>query len=402
MVKPFGILVLSGKGGVGKTLISVNLALMLKEKGVNAGLLDADFSASNSGYFLDVKGKFVGLSREEFHPVEYDGIEIFSIPLVFGEKSVSMTGDQYAQLFRDAVEAATWRSNYLVVDLPAGFGDELKTAAKVFSDSLLGSIIVVQPAHELDARRAIQLHMDLDMPIIGLIENMSYFDVGDKKYYIFGKSVVDKLGKEFGVKVFGKIPLSMDIRKKVEKKDPKLTGEYAKPIERAVDAILNTKPRKPGFLERIKAGIGSKIERLIIELALSINKELNIPDIQMKFGYPGGSIIRLNIMDDTMENILKQVDWMVTDGKIVVVDGTYDVDSQIDITPKAIKWAILGNKVLSDGHIYTFEDALRLGHMRIYGDRSMARGAYFMKHVFTELTKNKDAMNKIRPLLEVI
>ena len=163
----------------------------MKDRGKKAGLLDADFSASNSGYFLDLSGKSMGLSREEFHPIEYEGMEVFSMPLVLGEKSVSMTGDQYSLLLRDAVEAASWDAEYIVVDLPAGFGDELKAAAKVFSDSLLGSIIVTQPAHHLDASRALQLHKDLEMPVLGLIENMSYFKAGAAKYNIFGESVVD-------------------------------------------------------------------------------------------------------------------------------------------------------------------------------------------------------------------
>jgi len=402
MAMPRGIFVLSGKGGVGKTLISVNICLHLKDKGVKVGLLDADFSASNTGYFLDLSDKSMDLSREEFHPVDYDGIEVFSIPLVLGQESVGMIGEQYSQFFRDAVESASWNAEYMVVDLPAGFGDELRTAAKVFSESLLGSIIVVQPAHELDARRALELHKDLDMPVLGLVENMSYFKAGAVTYNIFGESIVDKLGEEFGVTVFGKIPLSMEIRKQVEQKNPKLTGEYAEPVEKAVEAILRAEPKKPGFLERLTTLIKGYVERLIIELALNINEELDIGDIQKRFGYPGGSIIRLNIMDEEMEKIIAQADWIVHEGKLTIAEGRYSVDAQIDITPQAIKWAILGNKVMSDGHVYNFKDAQRLDHMRVYGDRSMAKAAYFMHHVFTEISKNEGAMNRIRPLLEVL
>ncbi|TRZ51727.1 MAG: hypothetical protein D4S01_04240 [Dehalococcoidia bacterium] len=403
MPKPKGIFVLSGKGGVGKTLIAVNVCLHLKDKGLKVGLLDADFSASNSGYFLDLSGKSMGLSREEFHPVECDGIEVFSIPLVLGENSVSMIGDQYSQLFRDAVEAASWNAEYIVVDLPAGFGDELKAAARVFSESLLGSIIVVQPAHHLDARRALQLHKDLEMPVLGLIENMSYLKVGKAEWKIFGESVVDQLGEEYGVTVFGKIPLSMKIRKQIEQKNPKLTGEYADPVEKAVDAILHAQPKKPGFLKRIKNAVKEHVDKLIIGLALSINKELSIPDIQKRFGYPGGSIIRLNIMDESMEKIIAQADWIVHEGKLTIAEGQYySVDAQIDITTQAIKWTILGNKQMSDGHMYNFKDAQRLDHMRVYGDRSMAKSAFFMRHVFESLSKNEGAMSRMRPLLEVL
>jgi MinD-like ATPase involved in chromosome partitioning or flagellar assembly len=378
----------------------VNLALSLKDRGKKVGLLDADFSASNVGYFIDLSEQSMGLSREEFHPVAYEGLQVFSIPLVLGTKAVSMVGSQFSQLLTDAVEAATWDAEYMVVDLPPGFGDELKTAAKIFSDSLLGSIIVSQPAHHLDARRALQLHRDLEIPIIGLIENMSHFQAGAVKYAIFGESTVDKLGEEFEVPVLGRIPLSMEIRQSVEKGDPRLKGEFATPIENAVEKILVTEPKKPGFLERLREMVKDFVDKLIIEMALSINRELDIGGIQKSFGYPGGSIIRLNIMNDTMDGIVTQCDWMVQEGKLVAVDGDYEVDAEIDITPKAMKWAILGNRTLSDGSTYNFESALRLGDMRLYGRGSMAKGAYFMKNVFEELRKSERAMGRIRPILE--
>ena len=303
MVQPKAVFVLSGKGGVGKTLVSVNLGLHLKEKGVRVGLLDADFSASNSGYFLNLSQRSIEMSREEFRPVEIEGstsgpgLEIFSIPLILGENAVSMTGDQYSQLLRDSVEATKWKAEYIIVDCPAGYGDELKEAAKVFSDSLLGSIIVLQPAHDLDARRALQLHKDLEMPVLGLIENMSFFRAGVVSYNIFGASIVDKLGEEFGVPVFGKIPLSMAIRKQIEEKNPKLTGECAEPIIKAIDVILQAKPQKPGFLEKIRTFLKQQLDKLIIELTLNINKEINIPNVQEKFGFPGGSICLLYTSD---------------------------------------------------------------------------------------------------------
>lgn len=287
MRTPKAVFVLSGKGGVGKTLMACNLALRLSEK-AKVGLLDADFSASNSAYFLDIGKNAMEMTAEVFRPIVYKGIEIFSIPLLLGESAVNMTGDQYSQLMRDAVKEGIWNAEYIIVDCPAGFGDELKTAAKVFSESLLGSIIVMQPAHELDARRALQLHKDLEMPILGLIENMSYFKSGAVKYKIFGETIIDKLAKEFNVPAFGKIPLTMSIRKQVMEKNVKLEGEYAEPITTAVEAILKAQPITPGFLAKVKTLVKGLIEKLIIQLTLSINQEINIPDIQQKFGYPGG------------------------------------------------------------------------------------------------------------------
>jgi ATP-binding protein involved in chromosome partitioning len=400
---PKAVLVISGKGGVGKTLISVNLALRLKDTGAKVGLLDADFSASNTGYFLPLENAQMALGREEFVPLLYDGMEIFSIPLILGNRSVSMNGDQYSQLLTDAVTAAKWNAEYIIVDCPAGYGDELKTAAKVFSESLLGSIIVVQPAHELDARKALQLHKDLEMPILGLIENMSFFHAGVVTYKIFGETVVDKLGQEFDVPVFGKIPLSMKIRKQIEAKDPKLIETDAEPITNAINAILAAKPQKPGFLAKLKQFLANQIAKLLLEVMLAVNTEINIPGVQQQFGYPGGAIIRLNILNDDGQPLMDQpADWIINEGKLTVVKGEYHIDSQIDITLSAIKRALLGNSFNSDGSVYGFQDALRLGQMRIYGNRSMARGAFFMQHVFIALSQNQNAMKRIRPLLEVL
>lgn len=402
MNKPKAIPVLSGKGGVGKTLIAVNLALDLRDKGKKVGLLDADFSASNSGYFLPVQGKSLELLREEFRPVEVEGIQLFSIPLILGDRSVSMTGDQYSQLLRDAASATLWDVEYLVIDCPAGFGDELREAAKMFEDTLLGSVIVVQPAHVLDARRALQLHKDLEMPILGLIENMSYFQQGDTSIKIFGESVVDQLGTEFNVPVFGKIPLSMEIRAQVEKKDPQLKNAFGEPLLKAVDAIIAAKPQKPGFLAKVAAFLKGQLDKLIIEIALSVNTDISIPNLQQKFGYPGGAVIELNIMEDDMDHAVETTQWVVNAGKLTVVEGDTAWDARIDVTFKAIKWTILQNHPMSNGNMYTFQDALRLGHMRVYGDRSMVRGAFFMQRVFVELAQNAQAMAKLKPLLEVL
>jgi Mrp family chromosome partitioning ATPase len=411
----------------------VNLALTLRDKGKKVGLLDADFSASNSGYFLSVQGKSIELQREEFKPIEVEGIQLFSIPLILGDRAVSMTGDQYSQLLRDAASATLWDVEYLVIDCPAGFGDELKEAAKMYEDTLLGSVIVVQPAHVLDARRALQLHKDLEMPILGLIENMSYFKVhrlpkdellpstpdeagkytqtmpeaadysNEETIQIFGESVVDQLGTEFGVSVFGKIPLSLEIRAQVEKKQPQLKDPYDQPLLKAVDAILQAKPQKPGFLAKFAAFLKGQLDKLIIEIALSVNTDISIPDLQQRFGYPGGSVIELNIMEDNMDQAIETTKWVVNDGKLTVVEGENVAwDARIDVTFKAIKWTILQNHCMSNGNMYTFQDALRLGHMRIYGERSMVRGAFFMQRVFVELAQNAQAMARLKPLLELL
>lgn len=396
------VLVLSGKGGVGKTLISTNIALGLVDSGIKTGLLDADFSASNSGFFLDLKGKQIQTEFESFHPVKYDGLELFSIPLLYGESSVSMSGDQYAQLLRDAIRQTEWDCEYLVVDCPAGYGDELRTAARVLQEILAGSIVVMNPAHVLDARRSINLHLDLGMPILGLIENMSYVTMGAASQPIFGPSQIDQLCEEYGLPNFGKIPLHMKIREQVENKNPRLPEDFREPINMAVDSIILAKPVKPGFLTRVKEWLSGKLNIWMIEFALTTNQYIDIANIQMKHGYPGGRVIRLSIIDDKTGDRITFADWIINEGRLTAAEGSYRINSEIQITPTALKWAFLGNHDLANGKTYTFKDALRLGHMKVYGEKSMVQGAYFMNHVFSELANNQNAMENLRPILERI
>lgn len=395
------ILVCSGKGGTGKTLISLNIARKLLEKDRRVGLLDSDFSSTSIKDFINLPEK-MDLSGEKFHPMTCEGMKVFSVSMLFGDEALSMDGGQYSELMRDAVKSSEWGElDYIVVDAPPGFGEIWRRTIEVF-ENFLGCVIVGQPAHKLDLRRAIALCKDLDIEIIGLIENMSYLQVGEDKWNIFGDSGVAEIGKEFGVDVFGQIPLSMDIRHLVEARKPFLTGELGAPIDRAVEKIISVKAKKPGYLERMRALIGSAVDKALIEIVKAANKEIDIGAIQKRFSYPGGSIIQINFMKEDMEHIISQWTLMVHEGKLVAVEGDPAPDYRVDIKPEAIKWAMLGNRTMTDGSKYDLKRALTLGDMRVWGEASMARGAYFMRDVFEELSKNESAMTKIRPILEVL
>lgn len=394
--------VASGKGGTGKTLLSINIAHKLLEKGKKVGLLDSDFSSPNIRDFIDLPDTLMDLSGERFHPIDVEGLKIFSMSLLVGDKAVSMEGSQYSELLHDAVKASEWgKIDYIIVDSPPGFGDIFKRTIEVFPN-FLGCLIVSQPAHSVDLRRAVTLCKDLDIRVIGIIENMSYLQVGKAQWKIFGQSTVDEVGKEFNIDVFGKIPLSMNIRKLVEAKKPFLNGEIAEPVENAVEKILTLKPEKPGFLARVKEWVRDRVDKVLTNVVLAINDEIDINTIQKEFAYPGGSVIELNVMKEDMRQAISQWRFMVYEGKLVAVEGSPAADYRIDIWITAVKWALLRNRELSDGSIYDFESALRMGHMRLWGDLSMARGARFLRQVFQKLSENETAINKLKPLLEVL
>lgn len=401
------VAIASHKGGVGKTLVACNLALRLSDKGKKVALIDADLASSNVVEFLEV-AEHMQLQRDKLYPGRIDGLQTFSMSLLVGTKAVSMEGAQYGQLLRDAIKFGEWDAEYFVVDLPAGSSNEFKEMVQVFGESFLGSVIVTQPAHTIDARRVITLHLDLGIPIVGLIENMSGFKAGAVTYDIFGKSVVDELGKEFNVDVFGRIPLSMDIRKAVEKHNARLEGELGIAVDAAVEKVLTLEPQKLGFLKKVKEKLQSIVEEAIVELAVAFSKDLDIGSIQKTFGFPGGRVIRLNIFcgkgplpTDRATQADSQVDYRIWNGKLVAVENPRRVDIEIDLKPRAFAAACLGTRELSDGTIYTMEDAYRLGEARVWGLGGAVQGQYFTKFVFPEIIRSHPTvLTRLEPILQ--
>lgn len=393
------VAVVSGKGGTGKTLIAANIAYRLRDLGFKVGVIDADPTNPNLPLLVGASSMHE-TTIDRLKPVEVNGLKIVSMGLLAGNKPLCLDGNQISAFISDLADYVDWDVDYIVVDLAAGSSDEFKAIIKSFSDNFLGSVIVMQPAHATEAERVIKLHLDNGIQVIGLIENMSYLKVGDEKVKIFGESRVEELGEKYKVEVFGKIPLSIEVREAVEKSGGFLTGEIAEPISKAVEKILTLKPQKPGFLAKIKAKTREFIEALIVEMVLAINREIDIKGIQEAHGYPGGRTIRLNLMSDDMERIIVQADFKIQDGKLLVVENPARIDTVIEISAKAFAWAVLGDRVLADGSVYDLETAWYLGEARVFGSGDSIRGLHFMKSVWNSLRQNQKAMDKIRPLLE--
>ena len=397
---PKAVLVVSGKGGTGKTIVSINLAYELSKRGKIVGLIDGDVSNPNLPNLMGVSQE-LETTRETIKPLTVNGIQMVSMGLIAGDKAICMDSSQYAEFLRDLVGYSEWKAiDYFIVDLPASNSDEFKKMVRVFSDNLIGSVIVMQPAHSIDAERVIKLHLDNGIPVVGLVENMSFFQAGKVKYKIFGESTVEAISKEFNIPVLGQIPLTMGVRKAVQEQGARLDGELAEPILKAVDHILEMKVQKPGFLEKIKAKATELIETTLIQMVLAANKEIDIRGIQGQFGYPGGRVIRFNLMDDSMERILVSADFKILDGKLVAVENPRQIDTGIDLKSRALAWAMLGNKVLAGGGLYDLEIAWYMGDARVWGYGDTIRGVHFMKEVWNTMRNNRGAMEKLAPLLQ--
>jgi len=218
------IAVVSGKGGVGKSTVSANLALALSQGGAKVGLMDADIYGPSVPIMFGVRGERpmmmdVGNDKGMIVPLEKYGIKLMSIGLLVDEKNaVVWRGPMASSAIRQFVTDVFWDElDYLVVDMPPGTGDIHLTLVQTVP--VTGVVIVTTPQDVAlaDAKKAIAMfgQAQVNVPIIGLVENMSYFtpaELPDNRYYIFGKEGGKRLAEEYDLPFLGQIPLVQSIR----------------------------------------------------------------------------------------------------------------------------------------------------------------------------------------------
>lgn len=215
--------VASGKGGVGKSTVSVNLALALAKNGATVGLLDADIYGPSIPTMLGIKGMRPAVKdvngNAVMEPIEKYGIKALSIGLLVDEKqAVVWRGPMVSSALRQFVTDCDWGElDYLVIDLPPGTGDIHLTLVQTVP--VTGAIIVTTPQDVAlaDARKALGMFSihPINVPIVGVVENMAYFtpaELPNNKYYLFGKGGGRKLADEFNVPFLGEIPIMQSIR----------------------------------------------------------------------------------------------------------------------------------------------------------------------------------------------
>ncbi len=219
------IAVMSGKGGVGKSTTAANLALALAQGNAKVGLMDADIYGPSVPIMFGVRGErpmMMDMGENEkakIVPIEKYGIKLMSIGLLVDDKSaVVWRGPMASSAIRQFVTDVYWGElDYLVIDMPPGTGDIHLTVLQTIP--VTGAVIVTTPQDVAlaDAKKGIAMfgQAQLKVPIIGLIENMSYFtpaELPNNKYYIFGKNGGKKLAEEFDIPLLGQIPLVQSIR----------------------------------------------------------------------------------------------------------------------------------------------------------------------------------------------
>ena len=211
----FTIAISSAKGGVGKSTFATNLALALKSLNLKVGILDADIYGPSLPKMFSINEKPKSDDGKSLIPIDQYGIQCMSIGFLVDEETPMIwRGPMVTSTIKTFAQKVLWNDlNFLVVDMPPGTGDTQLT----FSQEIkLDGVVIISTPQEvalLDVKRGINMFDKLKVPIIGLVDNMSFFESDEgKKYNIFGKNGVEKVASDYKKNFLGKIPIDIDLR----------------------------------------------------------------------------------------------------------------------------------------------------------------------------------------------
>ena len=219
------VAVASGKGGVGKTTVAVNLAIALSRMGSQVGLLDADVYGPNVPLMLGTDEQPQAISERQILPVGAYGLKLISMGLLNpGDKPMIWRGPMLHSVMQQFLRSVMWGDlDYLIVDLPPGTGDV--QLSLIQSVSLTGAVLVTTPSVVAlaDVRKAVEMFRQVNVPVLGIVENMSYFACPhcQGQVDVFGHGEGRKLSEMYGVPLLGEIEIDPQIR---------IGGDTGKPV----------------------------------------------------------------------------------------------------------------------------------------------------------------------------
>ncbi|MBV9924689.1 MAG: Mrp/NBP35 family ATP-binding protein [Acidobacteria bacterium] len=225
------VAVSSGKGGVGKSTVAVNLAVSLARDGARVGLLDADVYGPNVPLMLGASHARPSVNVNKLVPIEAHGVRLMSMAVLKpGDEPMIVRGPILHGLVRQFLQDVEWGElDYLIVDMPPGTGDVQLSLAQLVP--VQGAVLVTTPQEVAlaDVRRALRMFETVNVPVLGVVENMSYFVAPDTgtRYNIFGEGGGRRLSEEYGVPYLGEVPLGQEVREGGDKGLPVVVGDPA-------------------------------------------------------------------------------------------------------------------------------------------------------------------------------
>ena len=228
------IAVASGKGGVGKSTVAANLAVALAATGARVGLCDCDLYGPSVAQMFGVNDRPMANERDEIIPLEAHGIQLMSMGFLLDDRSpVIVRGPMATRYTQQFLRQVAWDDlDYLVLDMPPGTGDIQLTIVQTVSVD--GAVIVTTPQEValIDARKAVSMFAKVNVPILGLVENMAWFECdAGKRYYLFGEGGGVREAEVMNVPLLGRIPIDVVTRERAD------SGAPVALIEPAANAV---------------------------------------------------------------------------------------------------------------------------------------------------------------------
>ncbi|PYS48040.1 MAG: chromosome partitioning protein [Acidobacteria bacterium] len=242
------IAVSSGKGGVGKSTVAVNLAVSLALDGARVGLMDMDVYGPNVPLMLGASDARPEVEGNKLIPIEAYGVKLMSMALLQpGDKPMIVRGPILHGLVKQFLTDVKWGElDYLIVDMPPGTGDVQLSLAQLVP--VQGAVLVTTPQEVavMDVRRALRMFETVAVPVLGVVENMSYFVAPDTgvRYNIFGEGGGQKLAEHYGVPFLGAVPLGLEVREGGDKGVPVVVSQPESPQAQAFHKVAEEVARQ--------------------------------------------------------------------------------------------------------------------------------------------------------------